>query len=338
MLLLEPLGPLCGRAAADALTARIGLPLAGGPNAFALARLHGQGPPRIVPVAAIPDAFMECVQRITIAPPPWAGLPTDRPLVMGIVNVTPDSFSDGGDRFGTDQAIAAGRAMAASGADLIDVGGESTRPGSSRTDSEIEQARVLPVIRALAEAGLVVSVDTRNAATMRAALAAGARVVNDVSGFAFDPAAGELARTHGFPVVVMHMRGTPATMQSLTDYTDVAVDVTNELAARLAALQLAPGQAAVDPGIGFAKGPGQNETLLARLPILLNLTARVLVGASRKGFIGRIVQQSEPKLRGPGSVASAIAGLLGGASIVRVHDAAETAQAVRVWEAVRASG
>ncbi len=345
MPLLEPLGLLHGAAAAEAMRAGLACPLAGGPTAFSLARLHedSDGPEdvssprgRIVAVGAVPPRFHAALGRVTAAPPRWAGLPTDRPLVMGVVNVTPDSFSDGGAHFDPSNAIAAGRRMAAEGADVIDVGGESTRPGSSPTDPDTERARVLPVIRALAEAGLVVSVDTRNAATMDLALDAGARIVNDVSGLSHDAAAPDLIRRRGCPVVVMHMRGTPLTMQSLADYDDVAVDVTRELAARLAALGLAPGQAAVDPGIGFAKAAGQNEALLARLPLLHGLACRILIGVSRKGFIGRIVGATNARDRGPGSIAAVLAALPA-ASILRVHDVAATVQAVRVAEAVRSA-
>lgn len=252
---------------------------------------------------------------------------------MGILNVTPDSFSDGGTH---PDPVAAGRAMFAAGADVVDVGGESTRPGSSETDAAVEQRRVLPVIAALVAAGVVVSVDTRHAGTMDLALDCGARIVNDVSGLTHDPDAASVVRRRGCPVVVMHMRGTPATMQSLTEYADVARDVTRALAGRLAELGLAPGQAAIDPGIGFAKGPGQNEALLARLPILHNLGCRILVGASRKGFIGRLAGVDEPARREPGSLAAACAAVLGGAAIVRVHDVAATVQALRVWHGIAA--
>lgn len=331
MELLEPLAPLDGAAAAGAMAAGLALPFRGGPAAFALIRRPDGA---VVPAATLRDA----ASCLTSPPRAWAGLPVGRPLIMGIVNVTPDSFSDGGDRLDPARAIAAGRAMAAQGADVIDVGGESTRPGSTATDPAIEQARILPVIRALTEAGLVVSVDTRHAVTMGAALDAGARIVNDISGFGFDPDAAGLVRRRGCPVVVMHMRGTPATMQSLAAYDDVALDVARELATRLEALDLAPGQAAVDPGIGFAKGPGHNEALLARLPVLLNLGCPILVGVSRKGFIGRIVGRATPKDRLAGSLAAALTALRGGASILRVHDVDETLQAVRVWEATCQAG
>ena len=338
MNLLEPLGLMSGRSAAMAVEAGRALPLAGGANAFALARLHDDGPVRIVHVDAIPHDFAAALFRVTTRPPDWAGFASDRALVMGIVNVTPDSFSDGGDHLDPDLAIVAGRAMAAAGADIIDVGGESTRPGAGPVDPVLEQRRVLPVVAALASVGLVVSIDTRNAATMRASLDAGARIVNDVSGLTFDPLSVSLMRERGCAVVVMHTRGTPLTMHGFTHYSDVAVEVTREIAATLAEIGLAPGAVAVDPGIGFAKGAGHNEAVLARLPLLLNLGAPILVGASRKGFIGRILEQTTPKDRIAGSLAAALTAWRGGARILRVHDVAETVQAVKLYDAVHLAG
>ena len=328
--MIEPLGLLHGTAARDAVAAGCAAWLAGGPAAFALVRLPESG--RIVPITEAPA---DLLARISAAPPSWAGLPADRPAVMGILNVTPDSFSDGGLHADTARAIAAGRAMAAAGADVIDVGGESTRPGAAPVPPEREQARVLPVIRALAADGIAVSADTRNASTMAAALAAGARIVNDVSALAHDPAAAPLVAAHGCAVVLMHMRGTPATMQHLLDYADPPWDVLRELGVQLAAAEragIARAAIAIDPGIGFAKGTGHNAALLARLPVLLNFGCRLLVGASRKGFIERIAGPAPPRERLGGSLAAALAARLGGASVLRVHDVAETVQAVRVWQ------
>ncbi len=333
--------------AAAALSSGLAVPLAGGPVAFAFVRLWGSGGPGALqpgvmqPVAAIPSAWAGALARLTEAPPRWAGLPADRVLVMGILNATPDSFSDGGRHEDPARAIAAGLAMAAAGADILDVGGESTRPGSAPTPSEIEQRRILPVIRALAGEGHVVSVDTRNAATMAAALDAGARIVNDVSALAHDPAAAGLVAARGCPVILMHMRGSPATMMSLTDYEDVPLDVTRELAARIAVAEaagIARAAIAIDPGVGFAKTGPQNLELLDRLPVLLNLGCRILVGVSRKSLISRILGQVPPGQRLPGSLALGLHALSRGASILRVHDVAETVQAVRVWQAIGGSG
>ncbi len=353
MRLIEPLGLLHGAAARAAVAAGVALPLAGGPGAFSLARLHEAGPhPGPLPegegagslslweragvraVAAIPPGWSVERARITAAPPAWAGLPTDRPLVMGILNVTPDSFSDGGLHAATADAVAHGYRLLAEGADLIDVGGESTRPGAAEVPASLEQARILPVIRALAAEGAVVSVDTRHAATMAAGLDAGARIVNDVSGLAFDLRAADVVRERRCPVVVQHMRGVPATMADLARYGDVAVEVTRELAARLDAAGLDPALVMVDPGIGFAKLPPHNLEMLARLPLLLNLGCRVLVGASRKGFLGAAAAEPEPASRIPGSLAAGMAAVLGGAAMLRVHDVAATVQALRIWTGI----
>ncbi|MBN9511126.1 MAG: dihydropteroate synthase [Alphaproteobacteria bacterium] len=328
------MGLLHGAAAAAAVGAGAAVWLAGGPTAFALARREGEA--EIRPATA----FGAALAPLTVAPPPWAGLPAGRPLVMGILNATPDSFSDGGRHPDPARAIAHGRAMLAEGADVIDVGGESTRPGAAPVPAEAEQARVLPVVRALAAEGAVISIDTRNAATMAAALDAGARIVNDVSALAHDPAAAALVAARRCPVVLMHMRGTPVTMPSLTRYRDAVFDVTHELAARVAAAEaagVAQAAMALDPGIGFAKGTTANLDILARLPVLLNLGCRIVVGASRKGFIGKLTGEDEADRRAPGSIAAGLAALLGGALVLRVHDVAATVQAVRVWQAVFAA-
>ena len=269
----------------------------------------------------------------------WAGLRLDRPLVMGILNVTPDSFSDGGHRSDPSAAIAAGLEMAANGADIVDIGGESTRPGATPVPPDQEQDRVLPVIRTLAAEGLCVSIDTRNASTMRAALAAGARIVNDVSGLTHDPqSAGEVAR-HACPVVLMHMRGTPETMNARAEYADVVAEVRAELSERIeAAIQagIRREQIAIDPGIGFAKKPRHSQAVLRGLPDLIGLGYPVLVGLSRKSFIGAFTDEPDPARRLPGSLAAALFAVLHGASILRVHDVRETVQALRVWQALTA--
>ncbi len=273
--------------------------------------------------------------------PCWAGLPS-RPLVMAILNVTPDSFSDGGDFLDPAAAIAAGLRMAAEGADIIDVGGESTRPGSAAIPPDEEQARVLPVVAGLRGAGVALSIDTRNAATMAAALDAGAAIVNDVSALHHDPASLALVAARRCPVVLMHMRGTPATMASLAHYGDVAEEVAAELAASLraaVAAGVAPGQVALDPGIGFAKTGGHNAALLRGLDRVAALGCPLLVGVSRKRFLGSLSGgalggQAAPKERLAGSLAAALFALSRGARILRVHDVAATVEAVRVWHAL----
>jgi dihydropteroate synthase len=264
-------------------------------------------------------------------------LALDRPRVMGVLNVTPDSFSDGGDRLDPDAAVAAGLAMAASGADIIDVGGESTRPRSQPTPPDVELARILPVIRGLAANGLRVSVDTRHAETMEASLDAGAAIVNDVSGLAFDPGSAALVAARGCPVVLMHMRGDPATMHGEACYDDVVVDVRRELSERIAAAEragIAREQIAIDPGIGFAKRATQSLELLRRLPDLASLGYPILVGVSRKSFMASVTGETDPRRRLPDSLAAGLFALSRGAAILRVHDVAETVQAIRVWQAL----
>lgn len=330
--LIEPLGLLDGPGAAAAIAAGTALPLAGGPMAFSLARLLPDPVP--IPVADIPPGWQEALARLTRPPEPeWCA----RPAIMGVLNVTPDSFSDGGEHLDPGEAVAAGLAMAAAGAAVVDVGGESMRPGARPTPPETEQARILPVIRALARQGVTVSVDTRHAATMERALAEGAAIVNDVSALAHDPRAAAIVARAGPPVVLMHMRGDPQTMGSLARYEDVAVEVVRELALRLAAAEAAGiprRRIALDPGIGFAKTAAHNLELLARLPLLLTLGCPLVVGVSRKGFIGRLSGVPEPRGRLAGSLAAALFALGRGATVLRVHDVAEAAQAVRVWQAL----
>lgn len=271
----------------------------------------------------------------------WAGFTLDRPLVMGILNVTPDSFSDGGRRPGATIAIEAGLQLAADGADLVDVGGESTRPGSEPVPADVELARIMPVISALARAGIAVSVDTRNAVTMQAALDAGARVVNDVSGLTHDPAAASVVASRRCPVVLMHMRGTPATMMRLAVYGDVVSEVAAELLACVEAASqagVAPERIALDPGIGFAKRPEHSIAVLRGLPRLQEVGYPLLVGVSRKGFIGTLSGEPQPDQRLGGSLAAGIFAVLQGAAILRVHDVKETVQTIRVWQTLTKCG
>jgi dihydropteroate synthase len=253
---------------------------------------------------------------------------------MGILNVTPDSFSDGGHRTGLPASIDAGLAMAAAGADIVDVGGESTRPGAEQVSADLEQERVLPVIGALAAAGIRVSVDTRNAATMRAAIAAGAMIVNDVSGLSHDPLSRGAVADLGCPVVLMHMRGTPITMNARAQYGNIVAEVRAELSDRIDAAIRAgvrPERIAVDPGIGFAKKAAHSIAVLRGLPELASLGYPILVGVSRKSFIGTLAAEVQADRRLGGSLAAALFAVSRGGSILRVHDVRETVQAVRVW-------
>jgi dihydropteroate synthase len=322
---VRPLGLVGGSTAARAVGEGRAQWLAGGPLAFTATEPPG---------AAIPPA-------LSAPRAAWAGFALDRPLIMGIVNVTPDSFSDGGDFFDAGTAIAHGRRLLAEGADILDIGGESTRPGSAPTPPEEEARRILPVIRALSDAGAVISVDTRRASTMRAALAEGARIVNDVTGLTGDPESLIVVAEAQVPVVLMHMRGEPATMQSLAVYDDVVQDLMDWFAGRIAACEAAGiplSRIAVDPGLGFAKTGEQNLELLARLATFQGLGCSVLVGASRKRFIGKLSADETPKGRVPGSLAAALAALEQGAQIFRVHDVGATRQAIAVWQAITAAG
>ncbi len=270
-------------------------------------------------------------------PSAFAGLSLARTLVMGVVNVTPDSFSDGGEALDSAAAIARGRALLAAGADIIDVGGESTRPGALALVAEDETARIIPVVQALAQADAVVSVDTRNVKTMAAALDAGARIVNDVTALAGDPAALALVAARGAAVVLMHMKGDPRTMQDDPRYGDVVGEVRDYLAGRIEACVQAGiprAKIAVDPGIGFGKTVAHNVALLAGLDRLADLGCAVVLGASRKSFIGRLSRGEDAKNRLAGSLAAALAGVARGAAILRVHDVAETRQALAVWATI----
>lgn len=259
-----------------------------------------------------------------------------RPRVMGILNVTPDSFSDGG-RFGSpEEAVEAGLAMFAEGADIVDVGGESTRPGADPVTPDEEAARVLPVVEELAGAGCV-SIDTRNAATARAALAAGAAVINDVSGFR-DPAMIEVAAASDCGVVVMHMLGEPKTMQAEEPhYDDVVVEVRDYLATQAAMLEeagMVRDRIAIDPGIGFGKTVEHNLTLIRDVGEFAATGYPVVLGASRKSFIGAVLGIEDPKQRVAGSLAVAAFAWLRGAHVLRVHDVRETVEVLRMVEAL----
>jgi dihydropteroate synthase len=264
----------------------------------------------------------------------------DRPVVMGILNLTPDSFSDGGRFADPAAAVRRAREMAADGADLIDLGGESTRPGAPAVSADEEAARVLPVLRALRDSiELPLSVDTRKAAVAAQALAEGADAINDVSGLA-DPGMSAAVAPSGAGVVLMHMRGTPDTMQLLANYGDVVDDVAAELAEALAradAAGIARARVVLDPGIGFAKTAEQNLELIASLSVLERRLGRpVLLGPSRKAFIGALLGGAPAAERDAGTVGACVAGLARGARLFRVHDVRAARQALDVaWAVLR---
>jgi dihydropteroate synthase len=313
-------------------------------------------------VQAVPDRLVDAAGRVGRAPlaellrgvvepaiAAWCGEPPDvvtpagvlpcgsRPVVLGILNVTPDSFSDGGSYEDVGAAVAAGRAMVAAGADAVDVGGESTRPGAEPVAEDQELQRVVPVVSALVDAGAIVSVDTSKAAVARAAVAAGAAMVNDVSAGAFDPALLPTVAELGVPYVLMHLRGEPRTMQHNPTYGDVTAEVFEYLAERVSTCQqqgIAADRLVIDPGLGFGKTLEHNLALLGALRQLTSLGRPVLLGASRKAFIGTISQVDAPAERLAGSLAAASLAVAAGVRLLRVHDVAETVQAVRVAHAI----
>jgi dihydropteroate synthase len=311
--------------------------LAGGPCWFDRVEVLARGrAPVVVPAGEI-DAT--ALARLTAARPDFGGLSMDIPRIMGILNVTPDSFSDGGLFLRPDAAVMQARLMAA-GAEIIDVGGESTRPGAAEVAETEEIARTAPVIAALRAGGLdgAISIDTRKATVARAALQAGASWVNDVTALRFDPAMAGVVAQAGVPVILMHSVATPGTMQDDPHYDDVLLDVFDALADRVAQAEAAGirrENIAVDPGIGFGKTLAHNLALLARLSLFHDLGLPVLLGASRKRFIGTLADEAEAARRMPGSLAVALHGVAQGVQIIRVHDVAETRQALSLWQAVR---
>jgi dihydropteroate synthase len=264
-------------------------------------------------------------------------LPADRTLVMGILNVTPDSFSDGGKHATADSAIAAGLRMFYAGADIIDVGGESTRPGAEDVSPDEEQQRVVPVIKALVKAGALVSIDTTHASTAAAAVEAGAAIINDISGLSIEPEMAEFVAAAKVPYILTHRRGDARTMNSLAEYKDVAAEVAAELAGvrdKLYAAGVSQDQIIVDPGLGFAKNDAQNWELLQNLDRLDSLGHRILVGASRKRFLGTLLtvagKSAAPEERDGATAAITAISAYRGAWAVRVHDVGPSLDAVKV--------
>jgi len=261
-------------------------------------------------------------------------LSLDRPLVMGILNVTPDSFSDGGQYTSLDFAVTHARQMIAEGADLIDVGAESTRPGAQSVDPALELRRLMPVLEALVPLGIPISIDTRRPEVMRAALAMGADCINDVQALQVDGAL-DTVRESNCAVCLMHMQGTPGTMQTAPHYRDVVSEVGQFLRDRVQAVRrlgLSENRVLVDPGIGFGKTLEQNLELIGRLSELAP-EVPVLIGLSRKRMVGDLTGRPLSE-RLPGSVGGALAAIASGAAVVRVHDVAATVDALVVWRAV----
>ena len=329
-----------------------GLPLAGGPLAFSALEVLERSPRgtqrRTIGLGELFERdwgrstldAADLVEAIRSPRARIAGLSLDRPRLMGIVNVTPDSFSDGGRHNSVEAAIAHALALAEEGADILDVGGESTRPGSDLVAVEDELRRVIPVIEGLrAKTDKLISIDTRKAEVMRRAAQAGADILNDVSALTYDPDALEVAAESGLPVMLMHAQGDPKTMNDNPQYSDVVLDVFDFLEQRIRACVNAgipKSRLIADPGIGFGKHLHHNVAVLGAMSLYHGLGVPVLLGASRKKLIGQICNVEDPARRVPGSIAAALHGLSQGVQIVRVHDVADTRQAVAVWEAAQA--
>jgi dihydropteroate synthase len=353
---VRPLGLLGGSGAADAVASGCARRLVRTGLAFTLVTAAGLRSDRRTACVTAPVVEFETFLRgpgacfaqraraqldaLSMPRAPWAGLALDRPLVMGVLNVTPDSFSDGGQWFDPARAISRGRELLEAGADIIDIGGESTRPGAAPLAPGEEIRRVEPVVSALAEMGATLSIDTRHSDVMDAALNAGADIVNDVSALTHDPESLGLIARREAPVVLMHMRGEPGTMQRNPVYDSPLIEVLNYLEKRTEAC-VAAGipreRIAVDPGIGFGKLVPHNLELLAGIGAFHALGCVVALGVSRKSTIASLSRGEPPAARLPGSLAAALFAVQQGVQILRVHDVAETRQALAVYQAIAAN-
>jgi dihydropteroate synthase len=264
-----------------------------------------------------------------------------RPLIMGILNVTPDSFSDGGQYYDRDKAIEHGLAMVEQGADIIDIGGESTRPGAAEVTVEEEIGRVIPIIEKIkASSGVPISIDTRKAEVAESACSAGAVIINDISALRHDAKIAEVAARHGTYLILMHMRGTPATMQTLLDYNDLVGEISAFLdaAANVAqAAGVARSRIIIDPGIGFAKTVEHNFRIIKNIPEFKRLGYPVMIGASRKSFIGKTLNLPADE-RLEGSLAAAVSAFIYGADIIRAHDVLQTVRALKIAARIKEAG
>lgn len=331
---LRPIARLGGRSTGHGGS----LALAGSPYAWfnTIERRRDDGSRQVIGPSGL-DAATRA--RLSRPRPPLAGLGLDRLRVMGILNVTPDSFSDGGDYARRAAAVARARQMAEEGVDIIDIGGESTRPGAAEVTVAEEIARTAPLIAQIRAAGITtpISIDTRKSAVAEAALDEGADIVNDVAAFTFDPELAGLCATRAVPVILMHAKGTPETMQRDPTYADVTAEVLDFLEERIVFAEgqgIARDRIVTDPGIGFGKTQAHNLTLLRDLAALHDLGAPVLLGASRKRFIGAIGGATEAKDRLGGSLAVALHGVSQGVHFLRVHDTEATIQALRLFAAL----
>ena len=341
--LLRPTGFVDSPFGHDGKVAR----LAGGLMWFSQCELiHADGTRELVPVEGIEVRFDEALaadwQQLTSGRAPLQlgerTIRLDQPQVMGILNVTPDSFSDGGAYADPSAAAFAGADMTAAGAAILDIGGESTRPGAKAVWEGDEIERVLPVIQRLASGGNAVSIDTRKAAVAEAGLGAGAHLVNDVSAMTYDDRMAEVVAASGAPIVLMHHQGDPQTMQDDPRYDDVLVDVFEWLEERIAAAEsagISRDRILVDPGIGFGKTVAHNLALLNGFALFHGLGCPIVIGASRKRMIGALSNEAPSDQRLAGSLALALKAAEQGAQLIRVHDVPETVQALKVWRGLR---
>jgi dihydropteroate synthase len=346
---VRPIGLMAARRDGEYVDFRGALPLAHGLFDFTgvelIERLRGTTTRRIAGLSDLSDLewgrrieqSLDLFDALLGARPQLGRLGLERPRLMGIVNVTPDSFSDGGRHATREAAISHGLALAAAGADILDIGGESTRPGAVPVPVAEELARVLPVLEGLAgRTSALLSVDTRKAEVAARAIEAGADLVNDVSALAHDPEMAGVLADAGKPVILMHALADPATMQDAPHYDDVLLDVYDTLATRLekaVAAGIPRERLLVDPGLGFGKTLAHNLALLAGLSLFHGLGVPIVVGASRKRFVGHLTDRAEPAARMAGSLGAALAAAAQGAQVLRVHDVAETRQALDVWVA-----
>ncbi|MCZ6638159.1 MAG: dihydropteroate synthase [Alphaproteobacteria bacterium] len=348
------LRPLCGAVAAAMPGARIGGAWAGFDHVEVIARqgakvaratvaLDDFGPWSASLGVGHKERIETLLTRITDRRQPMAGITFDQPRFMGVLNVTPDSFSDGGDYATAEAAIGRGRELIEGGAAVLDIGGESTQPGSDPVPVGEELRRVMPVIEALAhgDTGAVISIDSRKARVMEEATAAGAAIINDISALTGDARALSVAASSGAHVILMHCQGEPKTMQEAPVYDQPPLEIFDYLEGRIGACEAAGivrGRIAIDPGIGFGKALAHNLAILSHLSLFQGLGCPVLLGVSRKRFIAYITGAEGPKERLPGSLAAAMAGLAQGVQMLRVHDATETNQAMGVWQAIHGAG
>ena len=335
---LRPLGLLFGQDAREMIAGGLAFSLGGLPNigfvsAEEIIRDGKSVTRRKIDASELREHAL--IDNVTCVRPDFAGLSLDQTRIMGIVNVTPDSFSDGGKFDVAEIAIGHGRLLAVQGADVLDIGGESTRPGSDEVSIEQERSRIMPVIAALAQ-DHVVSVDTRKSVLMAEAAQSGAKIINDVSALGFDPLSAGVVAKAGLPVVLMHAQGNPRTMQLAPRYDDVALDVYDGLAAQIekaAAAGIPLSDICIDPGIGFGKSFRHNLELMRQITLFHGLGVAVLVGISRKGVVGAVTGEKTAANRVAGSIGGALQAAMLGAHLLRVHDVVETVQSLAMFNA-----